>query len=261
MARRRQQDVEPMHGEPGAPTDPRDPGAPEWASSGWSGRTSRARPQNGSSRSHRSGTSSPGPQAGAAPAGADQRCRRRRARRRNRFQSAQGSRPRRRRTATATAECARLPARRSPPRLAAPDPTTGAQPGPRSNRVTAARSCGQHRPQVPQIDPACRGSRERFRQPIGRLSDGPQNSTVTIGLPRFRRRPASSANFMASSISVSTIWDSGTVLMTSPLDEDLALAVPGRDTEVGLARLARTVDHAPHDRDPQRHGRVPRARQ
>ena len=37
------------------------------------------------------------------------------------------------------------------------------------------------------------------------------------------------------------------------LDEDLALAVAGRDAEVGLAGLARAVDDAAHDGDPQRH--------
>src|SRR6476469_4335578 len=37
------------------------------------------------------------------------------------------------------------------------------------------------------------------------------------------------------------------------LHEDLALAVAGGDAEVGLAGLARTVDDAAHDRDPQRH--------
>src|SRR4029453_14623252 len=37
------------------------------------------------------------------------------------------------------------------------------------------------------------------------------------------------------------------------LDEDLPLAVSGRDTEVGLARLAGTVDDTAHHRDAQRH--------
>src|SRR4051812_268548 len=37
------------------------------------------------------------------------------------------------------------------------------------------------------------------------------------------------------------------------LDEDLALAVARGDTEVGLARLAGTVDDATHDGDAQRH--------
>ena len=41
--------------------------------------------------------------------------------------------------------------------------------------------------------------------------------------------------------------------MTSPLDEDLALAVSGRDAEVGLACLTGTVDDAAHHRDAQRH--------
>src|SRR4051812_3152410 len=36
------------------------------------------------------------------------------------------------------------------------------------------------------------------------------------------------------------------------LDEDLPLAVARRDAEVGLAGLARSVDDAAHDRDPQR---------
>src|SRR6478672_11090732 len=38
------------------------------------------------------------------------------------------------------------------------------------------------------------------------------------------------------------------------LDEDLALAVAGRDAEVGLAGLPRAVDDAAHDGDAQRHG-------
>src|SRR3989449_6463814 len=37
------------------------------------------------------------------------------------------------------------------------------------------------------------------------------------------------------------------------LDEDLALAVAGRDAEVGLAGLARAVDDAAHDGDAERH--------
>ena len=71
--------------------------------------------------------------------------------------------------------------------------------------------------------------------------------------PERPRRSSSSAIRMASSIRVSTICDSGTVLITSPLDEDLPLAVAGRDAEVGLAGLARAVDDAAHDGDPQRH--------
>ena len=62
-----------------------------------------------------------------------------------------------------------------------------------------------------------------------------------------------SASFMASSIRVSTIFDSGHGLDDLALDEDLALAVARGDPEVGLARLAGTVDHAAHHRDPQRH--------
>jgi len=56
---------------------------------------------------------------------------------------------------------------------------------------------------------------------------------------------------MASSIRVWTIWDSarGDHLAA---DEDLALAVARGDAQVGLAGLARAVDHAAHDRDPQR---------
>src|SRR6185312_1104506 len=37
------------------------------------------------------------------------------------------------------------------------------------------------------------------------------------------------------------------------LDEDLPLAVAGRDAEIGLPRLPRPVDHTTHHRDPQRH--------
>src|SRR5690606_20137187 len=37
------------------------------------------------------------------------------------------------------------------------------------------------------------------------------------------------------------------------LDEDLALAVAGRDAEVGLAGLPGAVDDTTHDRDPQGH--------
>ena len=54
-------------------------------------------------------------------------------------------------------------------------------------------------------------------------------------------------------MSVSTICDSGTVLIDLAPDEDLALAVAGGDAEVGLAGLARPVDDAAHDGDPQRH--------
>src|SRR5262249_39511844 len=40
------------------------------------------------------------------------------------------------------------------------------------------------------------------------------------------------------------------------LDEDLALAVAGRDPEVGLAGLPGTVHDAAHDRDPQRYREI-----
>ena len=62
----------------------------------------------------------------------------------------------------------------------------------------------------------------------------------------------SSAMRIASSIRVSTIWDSGTVLITSPLTKICPLPLPEGDAEVCLARLAGSVDDAAHDRHPQR---------
>jgi hypothetical protein len=59
---------------------------------------------------------------------------------------------------------------------------------------------------------------------------------------------------MASSMRVSTICALGHRLDDLALDEDLALAVAGGDSEVGLAGLARAVDDAAHDGHPQRHG-------
>ena len=80
------------------------------------------------------------------------------------------------------------------------------------------------------------------------MTEGAPADSSSIG------SPISSAMRMASSMRVSTITFSGTVLMTSPLDEDLALAVAGGDPEVGLAGLARAVDDAAHDGHAQRHG-------
>jgi len=66
----------------------------------------------------------------------------------------------------------------------------------------------------------------------------------------------SSAMRMASSIRVSTIWCSGTVLITCRRTRS-GLAVAGRHAQIGLARLAGDVDDRSHHRDPQWHLHAP----
>ena len=64
----------------------------------------------------------------------------------------------------------------------------------------------------------------------------------------------------------STISASGTTRTTWPAHEQVALAAPGGDAEVGVARLAGSVHDAAHHRDLQRdvarleRGHAPRAR-
>ncbi len=71
-------------------------------------------------------------------------------------------------------------------------------------------------------------------------------AVTTTGAPTGASAGASAAMRCASAMSVATISDSGTVFTTS------ALAVAGRDAEIGLPRLAGPVHDAAHDRDPQR---------
>ena len=61
-----------------------------------------------------------------------------------------------------------------------------------------------------------------------------------------------SARRMASSIRVSTMADSGTVAMTSPRTKIWPLPLPEATPRSALAGLARAIDDAAHDRDPQR---------
>ena len=79
--------------------------------------------------------------------------------------------------------------------------------------------------------------------------------TVTTGEPGADASvpPCCSASRMASSMSVSTIWDSGTVLITSPLDEDLALPLPDATPRSASRASPGPLTNTAHHGHPQRH--------
>ena len=90
------------------------------------------------------------------------------------------------------------------------------------------------------------------RRPAGR-SGGDQ--TPSLNRPRAVRRSASAsaASFFASATSASANFSSGTrCSRTSPLTISCAVALARGDAEVGLARLAGSVDDAAHHRDAHR---------
>ena len=78
---------------------------------------------------------------------------------------------------------------------------------------------------------------------LGRGTD--VGAAITASMP-------SSMICSAVATSASTISASGTTRTTWPFTNRWPLPAPGRDAEVGFARLAGAVDHAAHHRDLER---------